>query len=777
MTAFTNCLTMMQVARLFFCIITCIVLCNDCLAQNYVFAQLKGSPVNTAGWNLQGGATVTNVTGTGNSEVLVCAMNAASGAVFYKQPINLSLCNKWKAEFDFRMYDGTGADGLAFCFLDVPPAGFVTGGGLGIPSTANGLKICFDTWNNCIPFDASTVHKDMPKIEIRWDAGYMECTNQPTKDNADGGISFIRSNAYSHAKITYDNGNIGVYVNDSLYLTGFKQFNFAGYLGFTASTGGYTDNHSIRNAVIYTEMPPSVAGADRSVCPGTALQLGTGSNSNYTYTWSPSEGLSNTGIANPVFQSDNTAGVSQSHLYTVKTAFNNKPGCASTDSVLVTVYPKPQVHFNTPAICLKDATALFTDSSYTAEPSTLPFTYLWHFGDPNAGNQNPDTSILKNPSHKYTAANHYLVSLQVTNSKGCSDSLFETFTVNGDIPAAGFSFITPQGVCNNQRLQILNTSTVNFGSVTAITIAWGDTTGISYTDAAPFSGKTYEHFFPRSQSKADTTYSIQYTAYSGISCKNEISQIIHVQQSPVVAFSALPAVCGNGPAFYITQASESTGLTGSFVYSGNGVNANGLFNPAVAGAGTSNLLATYIAGNGCTDSAQQSELVYPVPTANAGPDLFVLQGGSTVIEATAGVTDLQYNWTPATYLNNGQVLTPTATPATDISYVLKVTGTGGCSTTDTMLIKVLLNPHIPNAFSPNGDGINDTWQIQYLNSYPNCEVNVYNRYGQHIYHSTGYNKPWDGTYNGSLLPVATYYYIINTKKHPNPFSGSVSIIR
>ena len=186
-------------------------------AQNYVFAQLKGAPVNIGGWNLQGAATVANVTSADNSEILVCPLNGASGAVFFNQPINLSLCNKWKAEFDFRMSGGTGADGLAFCFLDVPPNGFVSGGGLGIPSTANGLKVCFDTWNNCTPFNPSTVHLNMPKIEIRWGAGYDECASQPTKDNSDGSISFINSTAYNHASITYANGNISVYVNDSLY--------------------------------------------------------------------------------------------------------------------------------------------------------------------------------------------------------------------------------------------------------------------------------------------------------------------------------------------------------------------------------------------------------------------------------------------------------------------------------------------------------------------------------------------------------------------------------
>ncbi len=72
----------------------------------------------------------------------------------------------------------------------------------------------------------------------------------PTRTNSDGKLSFIRSPNYNHAKITYDSGNINVYVNDTLYLTGFQTFNFTGYLGFTASTGGYWDNHSIKNVII-----------------------------------------------------------------------------------------------------------------------------------------------------------------------------------------------------------------------------------------------------------------------------------------------------------------------------------------------------------------------------------------------------------------------------------------------------------------------------------------------------------------------------------------------
>jgi gliding motility-associated-like protein len=746
-------------------------------AQNHIFAQLNGTPVNTAGWNLQGAAKVANVTSTGNSEILVCPANAASGAVFYNQPINLSLCNKWKAEFDFRMFDGTGADGLAFCFLDVPPNGFVAGGGLGIPSTANGLKVCFDTWNNCIPFNPSTVHLNMPKIEIRWGAGYDECASEPTKDNSDGGISFISSNAYNHAKITYDNGNISVYVNDSLYLTGYQQFNYSGYLGFTASTGGYNDNHSIKNVIIYTEMPPSFAGAGAGVCPDNALQLGTTADATYIYSWSPSNGLNATNISNPIVQLDNISAVTQSHVYYVKTSYNNKPGCTSIDSVTVKVYPRPMVNFLLPDICLNDATAQFYDSSFTGDPSTLPFSYYWNFGDLNATPANPNSSTTMNPLHSYSAAANYNVSLEVKNNKGCSDSLSKMFTVNGAIPRAGFTVNNAQSFCSNKPLYITDKSSVNFGKIIKVEIFWGDTTGVSEIDNDPSPGKIYQHFYPLLQTTPVMNYTIQYRVYSGISCVSEVTKVVTIQQSPHIVFPPIASFCQDSLAFKLNQETETTGLPGMFSYYGNGVSADGWVYPLTVGEGTHVIMCKYIASNTCEDSAFQNITIWPVPTVDAGPDLFVLKGGSVSINANATASNVDYLWNPSLYLNNDTIINPVSSPLKDIKYTVTVTGVGGCSAMDSVHISVLLNPNIPNAFSPNNDGLNDTWQIRYLDTYPDCEVDIYNRYGQHIFHSLGYTKAWDGTFNGNPQPVGAYSYIIRTKKINKQFSGSVMIIR
>ena len=84
---------------------------------------------------------------------------------------------------------------------------------------------------------------------------------------------------------------------------------------------------------------------------------------------------------------------------------------------------------------------------------------------------------------------------------------------------------------------------------------------------------------------------------------------------------------------------------------------------------------------------------------------------------------------------------------------------------------------VPNTFTPNGDGINDVWNIKYLDNYPGCTVNIFNRYGEKLYTSIGYVNPWDGKYNGNSLPAGTYYYIIDLKSGTDVMSGWVAIIR
>jgi gliding motility-associated-like protein len=83
----------------------------------------------------------------------------------------------------------------------------------------------------------------------------------------------------------------------------------------------------------------------------------------------------------------------------------------------------------------------------------------------------------------------------------------------------------------------------------------------------------------------------------------------------------------------------------------------------------------------------------------------------------------------------------------------------------------------PNAFTPNGDGINDLWLISGLSTYPNCMVNVYNRFGEKVYQSKGYSQPWDGLYNAKNLPLGTYYYTIDLANGKSKVTGYITIVR
>jgi len=989
-------------------------------AQTYIFAQLQGTPLNTAGWNLQGAAKVTNVTGTGNTELLLCpAINNQSGAAFVNQPINLGLCNKWEADFDFRMFDGTAADGIAFCFLDVPPVGFVLGGGMGIPSTANGLKVCFDTWDNCTP---NTPAFNMPKVELRWGNGYTECSNLPTAANVNGQLSFIRSNSYVHAQITYDNGNIAVTLNNIKIITGYQQFTFTGYLGFTSSTGGSNDNQSIKNVTIYTQMPPSVAGQVSSpICPNNTVQLGTAGDTAYRYSWTPATGLSNISISNPTATVNNTTGNVLYQKYYVKTSYSANAGCASTDSVTITVNPKPLTDFSAPVVCLPQGNTVITNKTVINDGTQSQIAYNWKFSDGG-------TSTQTNPAHNYPVAGNYSINLLATSSNGCKDSVSKSFTVNpkakttisapsefcqdtalafngsstapniqkwywdfGDnsvdstqnpshkyntvatfivklyaitgegcisdtasasvlidpLPVAAFSFsglncekqliqfkdnsqpsvgtissrnwlfddgtqaATPivdhsfsaygthtvtlsvqnskgcnsspvsqnivinakpvaifgapfvcKGVsgtfidsstiadntqsqltynwafgdgasstaqqpshaytnagnyqvqlivmsnngcpdtssaniaisdypvvnfsilttnfCGNLPLQLQNNSSVNYAVIDQLRIFWDspaspDSTLINN----PVAGSVYTHNYPTFGNINSKQVTVKLVAYSSAGCFTEDTSTSILFASPKLVFDSIPTYCSNtNQNILLNEAKDTTVFSGNGVYSGDGVTGGAYFNPASAGAGLHTITYNYTLINGCSDTVTQTVTVGPQPTVSAGQTEVILNGGQIVLQgAASGGNNLSYIWTPDLYLDSNTILQPLAMPKTDTYYSLTATNDNGCSNSAGVLIKVLQYPAIPNAFSPNGDGINDSWQIAYLSSYPDCIVEVFNRYGQIVFHSTGYSTPWNGTYNGKMLPIGTYYYIITTTHLPRPLNGSVTILR
>ncbi len=270
---------------------------------------------------------------------------------------------------------------------------------------------------------------------------------------------------------------------------------------------------------------------------------------------------------------------------------------------------------------------------------------------------------------------------------------------------------------------------------------------------------------------------MQVVAYSGESCLSTSTKQITIKAIPQLQFTSINPVCADVTPFLLTQTSVINGLAGNGVFSGNGVSSSGLFTPSVATVGIDSIQYRFTASNGCINSIKQAVEVYPLPKINAGTDQHLLEGGTLTIPATASGNNLRYLWSPGTALNSTTLLQPQASPVDDIVYKLTATSAQGCKASDAIAITVLKTPDVPNAFSPNGDGIHDRWQIKYLDTYPGATVDIYNRYGQLVFKSTGYSIPWDGTYNGQPLPVGTYYYIINPKNGRKQMSGYIDIIR
>ncbi|MGV3529167.1 MAG: PKD-like domain-containing protein [Flavisolibacter sp.] len=169
--------------------------------------------------------------------------------------------------------------------------------------------------------------------------------------------------------------------------------------------------------------------------------------------------------------------------------------------------------------------------------------------------------------------------------------------------------------------------------------------------------------------------------------------------------------------------------------------------------------------------------IIKLPFVKAGGEITVLEGHKKKITPTVSGTQLQFLWTPNRYLNDNTLQEVIVTGVTDVVYTIKVTGEGGCVAQDEVAIKVLKPFDVPNTFTPNGDGINDTWLIPNLAKYPDCKVQIFNRYGQVVYESHGYVKPWDGLFNGRPLPFGTYYYIIDTGVGGSVSKGYVTLIR
>lgn len=702
-------------------------------SQTYVFAELQGQPtMSTAGWNLAGAAAIGDTPGDAdafNNELILTPITGnTSGAAFFAQPLNLSSCTKWTAEFDFRIWGGSGADGIAFCFLDVPPAGFVSGGGVGIPATANGLKVVFDQFDNGCGAN--------PEIQIFNGVGYNECIAGIVKVNNSGGnLNFIRSNNYNQVKVVYDNGNVSVTVNGTNWLnaTGMTA-NFNGYMGFTSSTGGSTDMHSIRNVTIYADIAPSNAGPDVAYCTGGNVQIGTTPNPNFTYSWSPPIGLSATNVANPTVSLTNTGTTPVTVNYTVTTTITGASTlCSTQDQVTVTIHPKPTSPFN-----------LSKTNICPGEPITVTYTgnmgplsgYNWNFNGGtvvSGSGQGPYQVSWANPGAVQT-------SLWVSQSGCFSDTTFKNLTVH---PNPVLSITGPTDICLGETA-VYNANV----DIANSTIGW---------TPGPLTG-TPVNLSPTTT----TTYTVQ--AVSPIGCiSNDTTFTLTVKPIPVASITGDTLIC-DGDSTQLFGASTLANSSFAWLPPLNTTSANVWVSPSV-----DQQYGLLVAKDGClSDTAYFTVQVDSVPNLWAPDSLTMCKGETINVNVSSTTPGTLFDWQPGSLTGAQQ----TISPIDDVQYFVYAYNSTCTSATKTIDIIVYQNCEcelkVPNIFTPNGDQVNDEFTV--LNP-QNCNISsfefiIYNRWGAMVWKASDILTPWDGKCLMGDCSDGTYFWVFNYSYTP-----------
>ena len=477
--------------------------------------------------------------------------------------------------------------------------------------------------------------------------------------------------------------------------------------------------------------------------------------------------------------------------YVVKMVTTNSNGCPSdTVHYTLTINPVAHVDFAVPNTCIDDNKIQFTNKSTISDGSNL--SYYWDFGDAQVNAVSAAQRTLANPTPQYVNPGYYNVKLTVTSKYQCSHDTTILFTLNGANPHADFKVENAGNLCSNNPVIIDNLSNVgptNIGHINEIDLYYDYdndpvTKDVFYYDQGQIKSQ-YSHTYPVFSVPQSKNYHIKMVVYTGQtqSCVASYDQTITVNANPIVTVADIPPICHNASPWPLIV--DQGNYTGTGTFSGAGVVYQGTvpyFDPSKASLGTNTINYEFDnSGTGCSYTTTKQVLVYPAPVVSAGPGITILEGGNAPINATVSGDNLTYKWTigtlPAVGLSQDNILNPVASPVEDTQYTLTATSPEGCSTSSTVYVTVLKLPVIPNTFTPNGDGINDTWNIQYLNTYPNCSVDVYNRLGEKVYSSIGYSIPWDGRFKGADLPVGTYYYIINPKLGRKVMTGSITIIR
>jgi len=533
----------------------------------------------------------------------------------------------------------------------------------------------------------------------------------------------------------------------------------SGSYSVTATVNGCTSQPANQNVTVNLIPSSPILSSNTPICSGASLLLNASPLPGAVFSWTGPNGFTSS-QQNPIVSN---ASAYNSGVYKASVSVN---GCSSTtpSSIAVTVNQTP------PAPLISDNGPLCEGSVLNLSASTVAgASYNWT--GPNGFTSSSQNNLLSNIS----LANKGVYYVTATAS-GCTSA------------ASNASIIIEQPAiasAGNDQLICSSSSSVNLSG----TVIGGSGTGVWSTNGGgTFSANTnlVSAYYPANADRTSGNLILTLSSTNNSACPASSSSIaIRFAPLPTAMAGNDQIVCANSANVVVnglftnaTGAVWSTSGTGSF--SPSNANLNATYIPGAVDKTNGGVkLKLTTTGNGPCPAASD-ELVVSIkapPIIKSGDVKYVLEKSSTMLTPDVSGRISKIIWTPAIYLNNDTIPNPICTPNEDVQYELIVKDDLGCTSTGDVWVKVLKQLQVPNVFTPNGDGTNDKWQIKNLAAYADCVVDIYNRYGQLVYHSIGYPNEWDGTSKGKQLPAGTYYYIINPKTVLKPIAGFVDIVR
>jgi gliding motility-associated-like protein len=546
---------------------------------------------------------------------------------------------------------------------------------------------------------------------------------------------------------------------------------------------------------VYAPFTPGTIGNDQSVCAGTSVTLveltaasGGGAANTQTYQWFASAdngGTWQNAAGNSTSKNYNSGILSDTMLYKRLAMSSCKEDTSNIVKINIDTLSHPHVFLSNGVTCQSTDLVL----TATANNSGTTPTYIWQKAGSVSG---PWTTIAGATTVSYLISNPQpadsgtVYKVIVTSSDACNAGpddetvILEvhkntqpkvniTSSVTGPacdiIPSVTYTAVPVQGQGSAPTYQWYD-GTTN----TAITGA----TSISYTPSgAPVNGSSV-YVIMSSSLPCATLPTATSAAY-----------VLHLLPTPNPILVALDTtICTPGKALLKAIHTQTSGTTFSWYK-------DGVLIPGATGT-TYEVKSQDIPGGvytfkeanaGCEANAMDIAKVTIVktPLVSAGSDMQAHKNGVVTLQGTVSNAG-SFVWKPAGGLSNPNILNPDATITNTVVYTLYATDpTGTCSAESNVTITIGSPITIPNVITPNGDGVNDTWNIEHIEEFPDATFVIYNRWGNIVWKATGNSFQWNGTNyrNGEVLPEGTYFYILDlhSRTFDEPYTGYIQIVK